>query len=306
MKIIFAGTPANAASSLEALVSKGLNIVGVLTREDSRVGRSQTLQESAVSEVAIRLGLEIYKSNKFSVETRNWLTKLGADVGVIVAYGSILRDEELEIPRLGWLNLHYSLLPEFPGPAPVQHAILNGKKSTGVTLFRLDEGIDTGAIIGSVEKEIEPDENSADLLLRLTVLGNNLLFEALNDLESRISLATPQPRGASFSVAYKPTRALAKLDFTESTGQLRQKVLAMNPEPMAWFEYDGLAVRVLESTGTNLEGQGIGELSLREKKLVAGCSDGAIELLLVQPSGKKPMSGADWFRGLRKDSIELN
>jgi methionyl-tRNA formyltransferase len=306
MKIIFAGTPANAASSLEALVSKGLNIVGVLTREDSRVGRSQTLQESAVSEVASRLGLEIYKSNKFSVETRNWLTKLGADVGVIVAYGSILRDEELEIPRLGWLNLHYSLLPEFPGPAPVQHAILNGKKSTGVTLFRLDEGIDTGAIIGSVEKEIEPDENSADLLLRLTVLGNNLLFEALNDLESRISLATPQPRGASFSVAYKPTRALAKLDFTESTGQLRQKVLAMNPEPMAWFEYDGLAVRVLESTGTNLEGQGIGELSLREKKLVAGCSDGAIELLLVQPSGKKPMSGADWFRGLRKDSIELN
>jgi methionyl-tRNA formyltransferase len=168
LRVVFAGTPQNAAETLERLVSEGVQIVGVLTRTDARVGRSGELTPSAVAQKAHELGLETFKTNNIDDKAIEWLISLRVDIGAVVAYGSIFKQPVLEMPRLGWLNLHYSLLPELPGPAPVQHAILQGRKITGVTVFRLESGVDSGPIISSKEQAIDDADTTGSLLSKLT------------------------------------------------------------------------------------------------------------------------------------------
>ncbi|MFM6981039.1 MAG: methionyl-tRNA formyltransferase, partial [Micrococcales bacterium] len=150
MKIIFAGTPANAATTLRELVSREHDIVAVLTREDSLFGRKKVMQQSAVADLADELGIPIIKANRVTPEVIEQIKQTGAQLGVVVAYGCILMPPALEALNRGWVNLHYSLLPEWRGAAPAQRAILNGDQTTRVTLFQLDEGLDTGAIWGQV------------------------------------------------------------------------------------------------------------------------------------------------------------
>ena len=169
LRVVFAGTPQNAAETLDRLVNEGIQIVGVLTRTDARVGRSGELTPSAVAQKAHELGLETFKTNKIDDKTLEWLKSLKADIGAVVAYGSIFKQPVLDTPRLGWLNLHYSLLPDFPGPAPVQHAILQGQKVTGVTVFRLDTGIDTGPIIARTEHAID-DADTTSITTELSAI----------------------------------------------------------------------------------------------------------------------------------------
>ena len=303
--VVFAGTPQNAAQTLSDLHAAGVRIVGVLTREDARVGKSKDLTASAVGLVAKTLGLNIYKSNTMDEQTLAWLRDLGADIGVVVAYGTIFKKDVLTIPRLGWVNLHYSLLPDLPGPAPVQHAILRGMSKTGVTVFRLDEGIDSGPIIEQTAVAIEESDNTHSLLTRLTTQGSQLLKSVLVSGEKVITAATAQSSSMPRTMAFKPTRALAKLDFAEPASHLSNKVRAMNPEPMAWFEFGGVSVRVsrvsvLDSTLP------IAQARLIDKKVVVGCGIGSLILEEVQPAGKREMSGADWFRGLRAESVEIS
>ena len=305
MRILFAGTPNNAASTLDALVVNGFEVVGVLTREDAPVGRKKTLTESAVASAARLHRIPTKRSNIFSDEVLDWMSELKPDLGVIVAYGSILRKPALDIPEMGWINLHYSLLPKFPGAAPIQHAILAGESKTGVSVFRLDEGIDTGPILNQAEQQIDPEISSGELLEKLTELGSELLVDTLANLEERISQQQEQVIPAGTDVARKISRHMAKLNFLQPALVLHNFVRAMNPEPMAWFEANGAQIRVLKTALSDQTNLVLGEAVVVGGCLLVGCSDGAVELIRVQPAGKNEMSGADWFRGLRQESISL-
>jgi methionyl-tRNA formyltransferase len=305
LRVVFAGTPQNAAETLDSLLSEGVQIVGVLTRTDARVGRSGELTPSAVAHKANELGLETFKTNRIDDKALEWLKSLKVDIGAVVAYGCIFKQPALEIPRLGWLNLHYSLLPELPGPAPVQHAILQGKKVTGVTVFRLDTGIDTGPIIFSREQVIDDADTTGSLLSKLTGIGSQLLFDALQQDEASLALARPQEVSRFHASATKPTRELARLEFTGGALTQLNKIRAMNPEPMAWFELNGTIIRVIRARFQNSTSEP-STMRIVEKELVVNCEAGSLVLDIVQPAGKKQMSGADWFRGLRVEKLKLS
>jgi methionyl-tRNA formyltransferase len=305
LRVVFAGTPQNAAESLDRLVSEGVQIVGVLTRTDARVGRSGELTPSAVAQKAHELQLETFKANKIDDKAIEWLKSIRADIGAVVAYGSIFKQPVLEIPRLGWLNLHYSLLPELPGPAPVQNAILQGKKVTGVTVFRLDSGVDSGPIISSTEQAIDDADTTESLLSKLTGIGANLLIDVLQQDEAKLALAKPQEISGIHASATKPTRELARLDFTGDALTQLNKIRALNPEPMAWFELNGTIIRVIRARFQDSISEA-STMRIVEKELVVHCQAGSLVLDLVQPAGKQQMSGADWFRGLRVEKLKLS
>lgn len=305
MRIIFAGTPANAASTLQALLAKNHNVVGVLTRMDAPTGRRGTLTESPVASVAREHKLEMLKSNQPDTEVAQWITSLKPDLGVIVAYGSILKSNLLEIPSKGWLNVHYSMLPKYPGASPVQQALLEGASTTGVTVFQLDEGVDSGPILSQVSTEISTEATAGSLLEELNNVGSNLLLETLEDLDSYIERKSGQELNPSQPVTRKITRALAKIDFAFPAHKIVNLVRAMNPEPVAWFEFESQPVRVLEASMAEIPGLAAGVAVLSNGELIVGSSDEAVILRTIQPAGKKPMSGADWFRGLRRDSLSI-
>jgi methionyl-tRNA formyltransferase len=305
LRIIFAGTPANAASTLQALLAQKHDVVGVLTRKDAPTGRSGTLTESPVASVARENSLELLKSNQPDAHVAQWITSLKPDLGVIVAYGSILKSNLLEIPSKGWLNVHYSLLPKYPGASPVQQALLEGESTTGVTVFQLDEGVDSGPILNQVSSEISPEATAGSLLEELTVVGSDLLLATLEDLGSYIQKKSAQEPNLSQPATRKISRALAKIDFAFPARKIVNLVRAMNPEPVAWFEFESQPVRVLEASMAEIPALTAGVAVLSNGELVVGSSDEAVILRTIQPAGKKPMSGADWFRGLRRDSLSL-
>ncbi len=305
MRIIFAGTPANAASTLQALLAQKHDVVGVLTRMDAPAGRSGTLTESPVASVARENSLELLKSNQPDTEVSQWITSLKPDLGVIVAYGSILKTNLLEIPSKGWLNVHYSMLPKYPGASPVQQALLEGDSTTGVTVFQLDEGVDSGPILNQVSTEISPEATAGSLLEELTVVGSDLLLVTLENLDSYTQKKSAQESNPSQPMTRKITRALAKIDFALPARRIVNLVRAMNPEPVAWFEFESQPVRVLEASMAEIPALAAGVAVLSNGELVVGSSDEAVILRTIQPAGKKPMSGADWFRGLRRDSLSL-
>ncbi len=305
LRVVFAGTPANAAETLSFLHSNGVSILGVVTRKDVSIGRQRMLTPSPVAVVASKLGLPVYKSNSIDDAAISWIRALGPDVGVVVAYGSIFTKSALEVPRLGWVNVHYSLLPDLPGPAPVQHCLLQGRKGTGVTVFRLDEGIDTGPIIEQSQVPIFESDNAGSLLSRLTDEGSELLSRILHDGEVAITRAVGQ-EGKEGVYAGKPTRSMSQLDFQQDASEQINKVRAMNPEPMAWFDFNGSPIRVLRARLTNCPVESAGTARLVDKDLVVDCSGGSMILDTIQPAGKKEMLGADWFRGLHVDELKLS
>lgn len=296
MKIIFAGTPKVAAALLERLLDSGADVVGVISREDAPIGRKQIVTQSAVSALALERGLPLFRTNKFSAEARSWVLSLGADLGLIVAYGSILRQADLDLLPFGWLNLHFSLLPDYPGPAPVQHAILDGAKKTGVTLFRLDEGIDSGPIVGQREAEISDSDNLESLLEKLVGVGGGLVLDSIGNAPDSLEGARAQPKGAATAVAFKPSRAMGKIDFTESASRAHNQIRALNPEPTAFAMHEGQVLRIISSKLSE-ELLPSGECRMIDKEAVVGFDQGSLVLLIVQPAGSKVMSGADWLRG---------
>jgi len=305
IRIVFAGTPDNAAWALSQLVVAGSDIVGVLTREDSRIGRNGTIQESPVARQAALHKIPVFKTNSIDSTCRDWINSLEPDLGVVVAYGAIFDLDVLGLPKQGWLNLHYSLLPELRGAAPVQNAILRGLTETGVTVFKLDRGVDTGPIVAQERVAIEPTESSGELLEKLSRVGSALLVSVLLETDSRLGNAYAQPDFSPVDIARKPTRESARLLFTAESKDLAAKVRAMNPEPMAWFEFEGKSVRVLEASASSKSPGPVGVAQLVEKELVVSCAVGSLVLDMVQPAGKSPMTGADWFRGLRRQEALL-
>lgn len=312
MKLLFAGTPANAARTLEWLIDSGYNVVGVLTRPDAPVGRKRVLTASPVAEVAQRTGIRVFKANTVSVDLAQELASTGADLGVVVAYGALLKDFALQALPLGWVNLHYSLLPDWRGAAPVQRAILAGDNETGVTVFQLDEGMDTGPVFGTLQTEIQPGENSARLLARLTELGCSLLAEVLPKVES--GLQAPMPQAALTQAGQKPRLASklrrfeAEIDWSLSSRKIEKMVLGFNPEPMAFTTLGGESFRILDAvalpSGSGSSATTYGELSIVSGKPLVSCGAGSVlQLRQVQPAGRNAMLAQDWVRGLAGKTV---
>lgn len=298
-KIVFAGTTDNASAILESLAANGYQIVLVLTRQDAPFGRRAVLTPSPVATVAEKLGLPILKANRIGPTENQFIGKFNAELGVVVAFGSLLKKATLDLLRLGWLNVHFSELPAYRGAAPVQRAILAGDKRTGVTIFRLDEGMDTGPIAAFESLGIYDDETSGELLTRLTKLGEKTLLALLDrGIENLTFVEQPND---GFSTAPKIVREDARLDPTsESSTQMHNKVRAMNPEPMAWLLFNEQPLRVLAAKpGPNIAGQP-GNVSTIGGQILLQCAEqSTLELLQVQPSGKRPMSGESWLNGVQ-------
>lgn len=309
MKIVFAGTPANAAQTLRALANSAFEVVAVLTRTDAPSGRKQTLTPSAVAETAAELGIPVIKANRVDEEVRNLIKATGADLGIIVAYGALLDQAALDSLDKGWINLHYSLLPKWRGAAPVQRAIMAGDRETGVTLFHLDKGMDTGPIHLQIPTVIEPGESTANLLPRLTELGISGLAELLPRVASGLAAPASQDPDllAKLPTADKLTREDARIDWHRNAVELENQIRGLNPEPMAWTTLDDETFRVLEARALgatdwqSLAGEDslVGTLHIEKNRILVSCGEGTLlELKTVQPAGKKPMPSSDWARGM--------
>lgn len=297
MRILFAGTPSTAATVLEGLISSGHNIVAVLTREDAPVGRKKILTPSPVADVAASHGLPTIKASKLTPEVLEEIKALNVDVAIVVAYGVLLRQDALDAISNGWFNLHFSVLPRWRGAAPVQHAILTGDLETGVTLFKINSGLDTGDVVGVAETVIEPDETSGELLQRLSSLGLTLLNQELPKFYAGSFSLTEQAGVAT--LAPKIQRADARINFKSSAKEIENVVRAMNPEPMAWCSFEGEPMRVIRARVSNQTVKlAAGEVGLVEQKVLVGTgSDATLELLEVQPASKTAMSAKAWLNG---------
>lgn len=282
---------------LEGLISSGHEIAAVLTREDAPVGRKKILTASPVADVAAGYGLPTIKASKLTAEVLDAIKALNVDIAVVVAYGVFLRQDALEAIPKGWFNLHFSVLPRWRGAAPVQNAILHGDSETGVTLFKIDNGLDTGAVVGVAQTVIEPDETSGELLHRLSSLGLTLLNQELPRLYSGSFSLTDQV--GDITLAPKIQRADARISFTSSAKDIENMVRAMNPEPMAWCSFVGEPMRVIRARTSNQTVElAAGEVALVEQKVLVGTGSGvAIELLEVQPSSKTAMPAKTWLNG---------
>ncbi len=314
MRIVFAGTPANAAATLEAMHKAGLEVVAVLTRPDAPIGRKRILTPSAVATKAQELSIPVIKASNLDRTALNAIAAHEPDLGVIVAYGALLKAEALALPTYGWINVHYSLLPEWRGASPVQSSIWSGAKETGITIFQLDEGMDTGPIHLQIPTLIEPGENSGTLLRRLTSLGISGLLELVPRIAAGLAQPAPQDPHllATLATAKKISRDLAKIDWAKTSSQIEHQILAMNPEPMAWTSIGGVAIRICNARAlgpTAFEQLAetdsmIGSVTLSDKRVLVHCGHNSLlQLLELQPAGKNPMNATDWSRGLTESVI---
>ncbi len=297
--LIFAGTPANAAATLKYLVQQGFEISLVITRPDAPVGRRRVVTPSAVAVAAELLGLEVCKTNTIDQATLERIARTGCDTAVVVAYGALLKAPALEALSNGWFNLHYSLLPNWRGAAPVQHSILAGERSTGVTLFKIDEGLDSGPIVASVPTQIQPGETSERLLARLTELGCTLLSQELPSILLKRHDWTAQDLSGGFSSAPKLTREHARINWGQSASAIERTVLAMNPEPGAWTTLNGDTFKIHEARELVKDGSlATGSVLFEDGRVIVGTEEGVVELLTVQPAGKQSMTAREWARGI--------
>ena len=299
MRIVFMGTPDIAAACLEALYAAGHDICAVYTRRDKPVGRKQVLTPPPVKQVAQAHGTPVFQPRTLrdGGEDAN-LRALDPELIVVVAYGCILPQSVLDIPKFGCINLHVSLLPKYRGSAPVQWAVLNGDTETGVSIQQMDAGLDTGDVLVCEKVPIGPEETSGELFDRVTAVGAKVLCETLPRIAA--GALTPMPKDhAAATLAHMLTKELAEFHFTDSAAHIHNWVRGMNPWPAAWFVTGGgRKVKVLESRLSDKSGGAPGQV-LALKPLTVACGDGAVELLRVVPEGSKPMEGSAFAAGLR-------
>ncbi|MDQ0094501.1 methionyl-tRNA formyltransferase [Paeniglutamicibacter psychrophenolicus] len=300
MRVLFAGTPQVAVASLDQLVNDGFDVVAVLTREDAPVGRKRVMTPSPVAARAAELGIEIIHANRIDETTQQRIAALEADIAAIVAYGGLVPEKALGIPRLGWVNLHFSLLPAWRGAAPVQHSIMAGDDITGAVTFQLEKGLDTGPVFGTLTEAIDPADTAGDLLGRLAVSGSVLLSQTLSGLDSGAVVGVPQ-RGES-SYAHKLTLVDGKIDWSAPALAIRRRINGTTPDPGAWTELDGQRFKIGPvSPAADVDSLSPGQVQItggKQPRVVVGTGSHGVELALVQPPGKKMMNAADWARGI--------
>ncbi|MCX2749288.1 methionyl-tRNA formyltransferase [Arthrobacter sp. MI7-26] len=305
MRVLFAGTPAVAIPSLDALTEAGLEIVAVLTRPDAPTGRKRILTPSPVAARAAELGIDIIHASKVDAGTTERIASYEPDVAAIVAYGGLVPKAALGVPRHGWINLHFSLLPAWRGAAPVQRSLIAGDDITGAATFLLEEGLDTGPIFGTLMETVRPDDTAGDLLERLSRSGAVLLAQTLSAVES--GKAAPLPQQGDVSLAPKLTLDDGRLDWTQPALAINRRSRGVTPEPGAWTMLDGQRVK-LEPVGMRPDTRDLapGQIRVDGKNVLVGTGSHAVQLGRIQPAGKKMMPSADWARGLATpESVEF-
>jgi methionyl-tRNA formyltransferase len=297
MRIVFFGTPEFAVASLRALLRERFAVAGVVTQPDRPQGRSRsTLVAPPVKQLAQSERIPVLQpvrpvGDLFLASLR----RLEADLGVVVAYGHILKSEVLETPPRGMINVHASLLPRFRGAAPIQHAILAGERETGVSIMQMDEGLDSGPVLHRVATPIAPGETAGALTERLAELGATALVEALSLMAA--GLARPQPQNAATATyAPKIAREMARMDWTHDATALERQVRAFDPAPGAWSLLDDAPVKLFGAAAAEGAGDPGTVLAAGERLLVA-CGDGALALREVQPAGRSRMGAGAWASG---------
>lgn len=297
MRVLFAGTPAVAVPSLNALVDAGFDVVAVLTRPDAPVGRKRVLTPSPVAARAAELGIEVVHASRVDDAVTAKIAALSPDVAAIVAYGGLIPRAALEIPRHGWINLHFSLLPAWRGAAPVQRAVMAGDDITGAVTFLLEEGLDTGPVFGTLTERVGTDDTAGVLLERLSRSGAVLLAQTLSAVEA--GKAVPQPQQGEVSLAPKLTIDDGRIRWDQPALAIGRQARGVTPEPGAWTTLDGQRVK-LEPVRLRPDVPDLapGAVEQSGKTVLVGTGSHAVELTRIQPSGKKMMAAADWARGM--------
>lgn len=305
VRLVFAGTPAVALPALDAVAASRHELVAVVTRPDAPAGRGRGLSRSPVGAWADERGIEVLTpARPREPEFLDRLRELAPDCVPVVAYGALVPPVALEIPRHGWINLHFSLLPAWRGAAPVQHAVLHGDELTGASVFQLEAGLDTGPVYGTLTDQIRPQDTSGDLLERLAGSGAGLLVAVLDAIADGTARAEPQPADG-VSLAPKLTVADAQVRWGDPAFAVDRRIRACTPAPGAWTTFRGDRVKLGPvrpvPDGPELKP---GELLVERQRVLAGTATSTVALGEVRAAGKKPMPASDWARGVRVDSGE--
>ena len=295
LRIVFAGSPTAAVPSLRRLLGGPHQVVAVVTREDAPLGRKRVITPTPVAAEAERAGIPVIKANRLGPLTDD-LIALGADLGVIVAYGGLIREPLLSAPRLGWINLHFSLLPRWRGAAPVQRAIMAGDAETGAAVFQLVPELDAGDIYATLRRPIGAHETAEHLLAALAESGAELLASVVDALADGTAVGRPQD--GEVTVAPKLVLADGRLDWSQPADRIDARVRATSPEPGAFTELGDERIKVLEAAVAHGAPRlDPGRIELRAGRLLVGTASDPLEVLTVHPAGKRPMRAADWWRG---------
>src|SRR6056297_2363217 len=293
MRVVFMGTPAFSVPALEALVAAGHEVAAVYCQPPRPAGRGKKPRPSPVQERAEAMGLPVrHPVSLKTPEAQADFAALGADVAVVVAYGLILPQAVLDMPRHGCLNIHASLLPRWRGAAPIHRAVMHGDAETGISIMRMEAGLDTGPVLLQQATPIGAEETTGDLHDRLSVMGAALIVEALDRLDSLTP--APQPE-TGVTYADKIDKTEARIDWTAPAAEVDAKIRGLSPFPGAWTEISGQRVKILASRVVHGEGRP-GEVL--DPAATVACGRGAVRLLRLQRAGARPQEAAAFLRGL--------
>ena len=304
MKIIFAGTPQASVPTLNALLESQHEIVAVLTRPDAPVGRKRVLTPSPVASVALEHGIPLIYANKIDAETHAAIKSYSAELGVVVAYGALLPESTLDVLEYGWINLHFSQLPQWRGAAPVQWQIISGANELGSSVFSLVQELDAGDVYDSQLYPVIQNETSGEALARLSELGATQVLRVVDAVAT--GTAQPSPQNGESTYARKLTLEDGHLDTSVVAQQVYNRFRGVTPEPGAFVLVGEDRVKILQARLATDVVTTQGALSSHAKKLYLGCVDGSIEILSLQPAGKQAMNAMDWFRGLHQEVVTVS
>ncbi|MDW4572500.1 methionyl-tRNA formyltransferase [Microbacterium sp. M3] len=299
MRLVFAGTPAPAVPSLRRLAASAHDLAAVVTRNDAPLGRKRVLTPSPVAAAADDLGLPVIRADRLDADVTYRIAALEPDLGVIVAYGGLVREPLLSTPRHGWINLHFSLLPRWRGAAPVQHALIAGDARTGASVFQLVPELDAGDVFGELAIDVPRDATAGDLLAALAEEGAELLADVVDAIAGGSAVAVPQQGETTY--ASKLGDEDGRIRWDEPADAVLGRIRGVTPEPGAHTTVDGARLKVLAVAAAPDDAPPLapGALALHGRLIMAGTGSAPIVLDTVQPAGKGAMRAADWWRGLR-------
>ena len=301
MKVVFMGTPDFAVGTLEALIEAGHEVIGVVTQPDKPKGRGKTLMATPVKEVALKHQIPVYQPKKVrEAGFTETLGRLAPDVIVVAAFGQIITKEILDIPRFGCINVHASLLPAYRGAAPIQWAVINGEKESGVTIMQMDEGLDTGDMIDKVVVPLAEDETGGSLFDKLSQAGARLCVKVLKDLEEGNAVREKQPEESTTPYASMISKKMGEIDWNRSAKSIEQLIRGLDPWPSAYTKLQGKTLKLwkAEAQKENVPEGVPGEvIKVERDTFCIQTGDGILKIEEVQLEGKKRMDTAAFLRG---------
>ncbi|GAA1673532.1 methionyl-tRNA formyltransferase [Microbacterium lacus] len=301
MRLVFAGTPDAAVPALRVLAASPHDIAAVITRMDAPIGRKRVLTPSPVARTATELGLEVIKTDRFDAGATARIAELEPDLGVIVAYGGLVREPLLSTPAHGWINLHFSILPRWRGAAPVQRAIMAGDEVTGASVFQLVPALDAGDVFAERRYPIPEDATAGEVLEALAGSGADLLRDVVDAIAAGTATATPQ--AGEPTLAPKLGDEDGRIRWDEPRTAVLARLRGVTPEPGAHTTIEGARVKILAARPAEADvALEPGAIALHAREVLVGTASAPVALDRVQPAGKNAMAAADWWRGRRADA----